>query len=125
MSNDPLGALIQQSPVLASTAAVLLLMCCALLVAFGRLRRRLAAMQTQLDRLSRAIRKIEADQERSFVRSLNSPSSQSQRETPKSPSPSTDTLEEKTTSSMAPKQPDEKNSKGSALYLVTPKISTE
>jgi hypothetical protein len=115
MSNDPLGALIQQSPILASIAAVLLLLCCASLVAFWRLRGRLAAIQTQLDGLSRGIRLVEAAQEGLLLRFLNLPRS---RVAPaESSSPSSDTLEEKMTSSR-PKQ-------GSALYLVEQKPSPE
>ena len=113
MINDPLGALIEQSPILASIAAVLLLLFCASLIAFWRLRLRLAAMQTQLD--SR-IRMVEAAQEGLLIRFLNLPRS---REPPESSSPSSDTLEEKMTSSR-PNQ-------GSALYLVEqkPKPSPE
>ena len=75
MSNDPLGALIEQSPILASISAVLLLLCCASLVAFWRLRLRLAAMQTQLDG---RIRKVEAFQEGVLLRFLNLPTNQSE-----------------------------------------------
>ena len=116
MINDPLGALIEQSPILASIAAVLLLLCCASLVAFWRLRGRLAAIQTQLDGLNRGIRLVEAAQEGLLIRFLNLPRS---REPPESSSPSSDTLEEKMTSSR-PNQ-------GSALYLVEqkPKPSPE
>jgi len=101
MSNDPLGALIEQSPILASIAAVLLLLCCASLVAFWRLRGRLAAIQTQLDGLSRGIRLVEAAQEGLLLRFLNLPRSRE------------------------PSQLEEKNLKGSALYLVEPKASPE
>ena len=101
MSNDPLGALIQQSPILASIAAVLLLLCCALLIAFWRLRGRLAAIQTQLDGLSRGIRLVEAAQEGLLLRFLKLPRSRE------------------------PSQLEEKNLKGSALYLVEPKASPE
>jgi hypothetical protein len=68
MSNDPLGALMQQSPILASIAAVFLLLFCVLLIAFWRLRLRLAAMQTQL-------RTAEAAQEGLLIRFLNLPRS--------------------------------------------------
>ena len=114
MSDDPLGVLIQQSPIVASIAAVLLLLCCASLVAFWRLRGRLAAIQTQLDGLSRGIRLVEAAQEGLLLRFLNLPRS---RVAPESSSPSSETLEEKMTSSR-PKQ-------GSALYLVEQKPSPE
>jgi len=98
-SIDPLRALIQQSPILASIAAVLLLTCCALLVAFRRQQRRLTAMQTQLDSLKSDIRKLERAHEGLLVRLMNLP------RLLKSSSPSSDTLEEKT------------------LYLVPPKTS--
>jgi hypothetical protein len=98
MSNDPLGAFIEQSPILASIAAVLLLLCFASLVAFWRQRLRLAAMQTQLD--SR-IRMVEAAQEGLRLRFLNLPRSRE------------------------PSQLEEKNLNGSALYLVEPKASPE
>jgi hypothetical protein len=100
MSNDPLGALIQQSPILASIAAAILLLCCASLVAFWRLRRRLAAMQTRLDGFSEGLRMVEVAQEGLRIRLLNLPRS---REAPESSSPSSATLEEKMTSS-GPKQ---------------------
>jgi hypothetical protein len=101
MSDDPLGVLIQQSPIVASIAAVLLLLCCASLVAFWRLRGRLAAIQTQLDGLSRGIRLVEAAQEGLVLRFLNLPRSRE------------------------PSQLEEKNLNGSALYLVEPKASPE
>ena len=94
MSNDPLVAFIRKSPILASIAVVLLLLFCASLVAFWRLRLRLAAMQTQLDGFSRRIRKVEAAQEGLLIRFLNLPRSRE------------------------PNQLEEKNSKGSALHLV-------
>ena len=106
MSNDPLSALIQQSPILASIPAALLLLCCASLVAFWRLRRRLAAMQTRLDGFSglggfsERLRMVEVAQEGLRIRLLNLPRS---REAPESSSPSSGTLEEKMTSS-GPKQ---------------------
>ena len=110
MSDDPLGVLIQQSPILASIAAVLLLLCCASLVAFWRLRRLLAAMQTRLARLDgfserlrmveEGLRMVEVAQEGLRIRLLNLPRS---REAPESSSPSSATLEEKMTSS-GPKQ---------------------
>jgi len=53
--------------------------------------RRLAAMQTQLDNLSGATRRLESDYERLFIRSLRS------RNVRKSSRPSFDTLEEKMT----------------------------
>ena len=83
-SIDPLAILI------ASVAAVILSAFCALLV--WRQQRRFAAMQAQLDNLSSAIRNLEAERERRFIRSLNLPRSRKAR---KSSSPSSDTLEEK------------------------------
>ena len=101
MSNDPLGALIQQSPILASIAVVLLLLFSVSLIAFWRLRPRLAAMQTQLDGFqtqldgfSRRIRMIEGAQEGLLIRFLNLPRPRE------------------------PNQLEEKKSKGSALHLV-------
>ena len=83
-SIDPLAILI------ASVAAVILSAFCALLV--SRQQRRFAAMRMQLDNLSSAIRNLEAERERWFIRSLNLPRSRKAR---KSSSPSSDTLEEK------------------------------
>jgi hypothetical protein len=88
------NAFIQEPPILASIAVVLFLLFCVLLIAFWRLRLRLAAMQTQLDGFSRGIRMIEAAQEGLLIRFLNLPRSRE------------------------PNQLEEKNSKGSALYLV-------
>ena len=120
-SIDPLATLVTSAaavpPValIMSVAAVVLSLFCALLA--GRQQRRLAAMQTQLDNLSSAFRDLKSDHERLFIRSLrSSPKGR------KSPTQSSDALEEKMT---APQQPDEKNSKGSALYVVAPKTSPE
>jgi len=88
-------------------------MCCALLVAFRRQQRCLAVLQTQLDSLSSDIRKLEMAHEGLLVRFMN---------LPRSSGPSSDMLEEKT---AAPTHPDEKDFKGSALYLVSPKTSLE
>jgi len=110
-SIDPLRALIQQSPSLAWIAAALLLLCCASLVAFWRLRHRLVAMQTQLDTHTSDIRKLEIAHEGLLVRFINLPRSRQ-----------SSTLEEK---KGAPTQSDDKNSQGSALYLVCPKTSPE
>jgi hypothetical protein len=107
-SVDPLRALIQQSPILASIAAVFLLMCCASLVAFRRQQRRLAALQTQLDTLSHAIRNLEVAHEGLLLRFMNLPRSRKAQETS---SPSSKTLKEEM---VAPKQPDEKN-----LFVIT------
>ena len=90
-SIDPLATLI------APVAAVILSVFCALLV--WRQQRRFAAMQAQLDNLSSAIRNLEADRERRFIRSLTLPRSRKARKTS---SPSSDTLEEKI---AAPGQP--------------------
>jgi hypothetical protein len=102
----------------ASIAAVILLVFCASLV--WRQERRLAAMQTQLNRLSRAIHRLEAAHSSLLIRLINSPKSRSSQKARKSSSTSSDTLEERKT---APTQPDEENSKGSALYVVAPKTS--
>jgi hypothetical protein len=77
-----------QAALIASVTAVIVSVFCALLV--RRQWRRLAAMQTRLDKLSSAIRSLESDDERLFIRSLrSSPKSR------KSPSQLSDTLEEK------------------------------
>ena len=115
-SIDPLRALIQQSPILASIAAVFLLLCSGLLVAFWRLRHRLVAMQTQLDCHSSDIRKLEIAHEGLLIRFINLPRSR------KSSGRSTVTLEEK---KGAHTQSEDKNFQGSALYLVSPKTSPE
>jgi hypothetical protein len=67
-------------------------------------------MQTQLDNLRRAVRNVECELERLFIKSLKS------RKARKSSSPSSDTLEQKMT---APTQPDEKT------YVGAPKTSPE
>ena len=79
-------------------------------------------VQTQLDSLSSAIRRLELAHEGLLVRFLNLPMSRKTRNARKSSSPSSYTLEERM---AAPTQPDEKNSKGSALYVVAPKTSPE
>jgi hypothetical protein len=81
-----------QAALIASVTAVIVSVFCALLV--RRQWRRLAAMQTRLDKLSSAIRSLESDDERLFIRSLNSPRS---RRALKSSSPSSDAFEEKIT----------------------------
>jgi hypothetical protein len=101
-----------------SIAAVILSVLCASLV--WRQQRRLAAIQTHLNRLSRTIHRLEAAHSSLLIRLINSPKSRSSRKARKSSSTSSDTLEEKKT---APTQPDEKDSKGSALYVVAPKTS--
>jgi len=109
---DPLTAWVQQSPVQALIAAAILLVFCALLVACEHQQRRLTALQTQLDRLRRENRRLES----LLVRSLKSP---------KVPNgSSSDTLQEKITSSVAPTRLDEK-SNVAALYVVAPKASPE
>ena len=120
-SIDPLATLVTSAaavpPValIVSVAALVLSVFCALLA--GRQQRRLVAMQTQLDNLSSAFRDLKSDHERLFIRSLrSSPKGR------KSPSQSSDTLEEKMT---APTLPDEKKSTESALYVGAPKTSPE
>ena len=106
---DPLTAWVQQSPIQALIAAVILLVFCALLVAFESQQRRLAALQTQLDSLRRENRRLES----LLVRSLRSP---------KVPNgSSSDTLQEKMTSSVELNE----KSKVPALYVVAPKASPE
>ena len=100
-SIDPLVALIASvaaDPLAALIAAVAVLSVFFALLAW-RQQRRLAVMQTQLRNLSRAVRNVEYDQERLFIKSLKS------RKARKSSSPSSDTLEQKM---AAPAQPDEK-----------------
>jgi Tfp pilus assembly protein PilO len=92
----------------ASVAAILLVVC--VLLAW----RRVTAMQAQLDKLSNAINTLKSDHERALIRSLNLSKS---RKTRKSSRPSSDTLEEKMTSSIAPKQPEENEFTGSADNL--------
>jgi len=121
-SINALAASIPQPLIQASIGAAIVLGFCAALVAFGRQQRRLSAMQMQLDGVSRAIRKLEVAHEGLLVRLMNLPRLRKAR---KSSSPSSDTPEEKMTPSVAPKQLDEKNSKGSALYVVAPKTSPE
>jgi hypothetical protein len=121
-SIDALAALIRQPPILVSIAAVILLVCCALLVAVRRQQRRLATMKTQLDSLSQAIDRLEEAHHELLVRFMNL--SRWSRLATKSSSPPSDALEEKMTSSIAPKQPEEKY-KGTALYVVAPKTTPE
>jgi len=130
MSNSigALAALIQQPPFFASIAAVIVSVLCASL-AWGQ-RRRLAAMQTQIDSLrranrglERAVRRLEGAHQALLLRVMRKP-----RKAPKSSSSSSvslEAVEEKTTLSIAPKQADEKHTKGSALYVVAPKTSPE
>ena len=121
-SIDPLAASIQQSPILTLIATVILLVFCALLVAFRRQQRRLAATKTQVANLSRAIDSLRAAHEALVVRFMNNPPRS--RKAPKSSGPSPGRFEEKITSPIAPKQPDEK-SEGSTLDVVSPKIFPE
>jgi hypothetical protein len=100
----------------ASIAAVMLLVVCISLVWAWR---RLAAMQAQLDGLSSTVNSLELAHQGLLVRFMNLPRS---RRAHKSSSPSSDTLEEKMT---APTQPDEKSSRGSALYVDAPKTFPE
>ena len=96
-SIDPLVALI--ASVAADPLAALIVAVAVLSVLVWGQQRRLAVMQTQLRNLSRAVRNVEYDQERLFIKSLKS------RKARKSSSPSSDTLEQKM---AAPAQPDEK-----------------
>jgi hypothetical protein len=97
----------------ASIAAVVLLVVC---VSLAWAWRRLVAIQTQLDSLSSAINSLEVGHQGLLVRFMNLPRSRKARRSPLS-----DTPEEK----IAPTQPDEKNYRGSALYLAAPKTSPE
>ena len=100
----------------ASIAAVILLVVFISLVWAWR---RLAAMQAQLDSLTSAINSLELAYQGLLVRFMNLPKSRIAR---KSSSPWSDTLEERMTVST---QPNEENSKGSALYTAAPKTSPE
>jgi len=100
----------------ASIVAVILLVVCVLLALAWR---RLAAIQAQLDSLSGAVNNLELAHQGLLVRFMNLPRS---RRTHKSSIPSSDKLEEKIT---APTQPDEKISRGSALYVDAPKTFPE
>jgi hypothetical protein len=121
-SVDPLAALIAlvaadpRVAFIASVAAVILSVFCASLA--WRQRSRLATVQIQLDNLSGAIRSLESDEERLFIRSLNLRRSRKAR---KSSSPSPNTLEENAT---APTLLDEKTAEP-ALYGGAPKTSPE
>jgi len=100
----------------ASIAAVVLLVVC---VSLAWAWRRLVAIQTQLNGVTSAVNSLEQAHQSLLVRFMNLPRSRKAR---KSSSPWSDTLlEEKT----APTQPDEKNYRGSALYLAAPKTSPE
>jgi hypothetical protein len=92
-SIDPLVALV----LIASVAAAILSVFSALLA--WRQKHCLTAMQTRLDNLSSKIRRLESDDERLFIQSMNFPR---RRKARKSSSPSSDTLEEKI---AAPAQP--------------------
>jgi hypothetical protein len=100
----------------ASIAAVILLVVFISLVWAWR---RLAAMQAQLDSLTSAVNSLELAYQRLLVRFMNLPKSRIAR---KSSSSWSDTLEERMTVST---QPNEENSKGSALYTAAPKTSPE
>ena len=98
----------------ASIVVVILLVFCASLV---------WRQQRQLDNLrrdiGREIRRLEIAHEGLLVQLMNLPRPKKAR---RPSSQSSDPLEEKMT---APKQPDEKSSKGSALYIAAPKASPE
>jgi hypothetical protein len=98
-------------------AAVILLVFCALLVAFMRQRRRLVALQTQLDSATTDFRRLEAVNGDLLVHSMNL---RRRRKARKSSGPSSGTLE---ASPLAPKQADKKSK--AALYAVAPKTSPE
>ena len=95
-----------------SIVAVVLLLVC---VSLAWTLRRIAAIQTQLDSLSSAINSLELAHQGLLVRFMNLPKSRKVR---KSSGPWSDTFDEKMKAST---QPDEKNLRGSALYVDTPK----
>jgi hypothetical protein len=80
--------------------------------------RRLAALQTQLDSLSSGINSLEIAHQGLLVRFMNLPRSRRAQ----SSSLWSDTLEDQMT---LPAQPDEENSRGTALYTTAPKTSPE
>jgi hypothetical protein len=106
---------------LAWFAAMALLGFCASLA--WRQQRHLAAMQVQLDSLSKDIRKevrrLEVAHESLLVRLMNLPGPKAARRPSRG---SSDPPKQKATAS---KRPDEQTSKEAALYLVAPKTSPE
>jgi hypothetical protein len=116
MSNwgDGLAAL------MVSVAAVIVGVCCAFLV--RRLQRRLTAMETRLDHHGSAIRRLEGAHSDLITRSLYSQKLRRSEKAQKRSSPSKGTVRE--SSSVAPEQPDGKNS-GPVLHVVAPKTSPE
>jgi hypothetical protein len=99
-----------------SIVAVILLVFCAALA--WRQQRRLLAMQARLESLSRDVRRLEGAHESLLVRLINKQRLRKARRA----SGLSSALEEKVT---PPIQSDEKNVKGSALYVVAPKTSPE
>jgi len=99
-----------------SIAAVILLLVCASL---GWAWRRIATIQAQLDSLSSAIDRLELAHQGLLVRFMNLPRSRKAR---KSLGPWSDAFDEKM---KAPTQQDEKNFRGSAVYIDNPKTSSE
>ena len=104
----------------ASIATLILSVFCALLVL--RQQRRLATVQTQLDRHDTEIHGLQGAHSQLLVRSLNSPKPRKAR---KSSSPSADMSERNMTTSIAPKQAEKKEAAVSALHVVAPKTSPE
>jgi hypothetical protein len=102
-------------------AAMVLLVFCA--SSAWRQQRHLAAMQMQLDSLSKDIRKevrrLEEAHESLLVRLMNLPRPKPARR------PSTQSFDPPKEKTRVPKRPDENGSKESALYLVAPKTSPE
>lgn len=96
-SADPLRDLIQQSPVLASIAAVLLLTCCSLLIAFRRQHRRLAITRMQLKSLRCDINRLQGAHDGLLLQILRKPKE----------NPLSNKSEEKMTRSRPAIQPDE------------------
>jgi hypothetical protein len=100
----------------ASMVAMILLAFCALLI--WRHQRRLAALQTQLDRHNQAISTLEAAHESLLVRYMNLPRSRRSRKALNSSSPWSGPFEEKITSPIAPEQPDEKPNRPDVQHLI-------
>ena len=113
MSNSivPLADLIRQFATGWLFAVTILAIFYAWWVAFRRLR----GMQMQIDELRRELRTLQAQYSRLLVRQLKSATPRS-RKAPKWSDPSSNMPQE--TSSLAPEQPDKKDSNDSALHVV-------
>jgi len=114
------SSIVHEAALIASIAAMSLSLFCALLA--WRQQRCLAAMQTQLDSVSRAVDQLEGAHSSLLIRLMNSPNSRS-RKAPKSSSLPSGRPQETSLSALKPRN--EENSNGSALEVVAPKTSAE